>query len=65
MHLVSRGKGVFLGDYGFLVLAFWLSGSGFYLWEVWFLLPNVLAIFIAKTPRKQVVGLPSDLFTVG
>jgi len=50
---------------GFLVLAFWLSGSGFYLEQFWFLLPNVLAIFIAKTPRKQVVGWPGDLFTVG
>jgi len=48
---------------GFLVSGFWFLVSGF--WHFWFLLPDVLAIFIAKTPRKQVVGSPGDFFTVG
>ena len=72
MYLLSRGMNSSLGDFwvfwvfwflGFLVSGFWFLVSGF--WHFWFLLPDVLAIFIAKTPRKQVVGSTGDFFTVG
>src|SRR6056300_253796 len=70
-------KGGILNSWGFcvsvfLVLCFWFCVSvflcfcfsGFYLAQFWFLLPDVLAIFIAKTPRKQLVCSLCGLFTL-